>query len=167
MLFSNRVFQSRVPPGSHLQFQRAVETWRAASVMRSMDVIGWAEEMAGLLGSLVARGTILAKCLKGTASASAPVKPGWWCHLCGVMKETEYANICKVPVNRSHHHHKLSNTCLHFPPVCPLCFYSSTCDLEWPVSLCLFNLFSLNFLFRSPGSILCTHHTSLQWDLSD
>lgn len=44
--------------------------------MRSMDVTVWAEEMAGLLGLLVARGTILAKCLKGTASASAPVKRG-------------------------------------------------------------------------------------------
>lgn len=44
--------------------------------MRSMDVTVLADEMAELLGLLLTGGIVLPKCLKGTASASAPVKTG-------------------------------------------------------------------------------------------
>lgn len=47
-----------------------------SSFMGSMDVTVWADEMARLLGLLITKGTILAKCLEGTTSASAPVKRG-------------------------------------------------------------------------------------------
>lgn len=155
-------------PGSHLQFWRVLETVTGAEQL----LTSWHQQhgcgqkrLVGSYSCCFTRHIILAKCLKGNTSASASVKWGDDVIFMRSLRRLNMLIYAKYLVNRNHNHHKLSDTHLHFSLICPLCLYFSTCDLKWPTSPRLFNLFSLNFPFRGPELYSLHTHTHLSSEI--